>query len=449
MGIFTTRFIDTFKESSLINNESSNYDVGEVMCNISSLALNEYYNCQSLLESTIGDEKQQLYLEAKMDVLLEFSIKDIGEKIKNAFKWLWEKIKELGRWIKGLFTKSKAKETKDNINKAKTEAQKNPEKAKINPNKELESKLDSEVSKIANDKTSGDTDNSTAIAAAVEKAIKEAETKYGEEEKKAAAATKAFYKIMYKPMLYFEPNWFIRKDFVQNTTTRLSNIKKSLDTFQVRDPKNRTMGDLTDFKAQLGELDTLSAFSPEYMKRFITSDSSLTKDNNGTAQVKMAKSKIRKAVLAVSADNMREEKTKIDTNSETAMISMIKWLDNKIHLFENNYIKSLESLSKTVENQISIVEKNIMGTINELSNKKYDITDTGYDNDGNTVVKNKQLSIPPSKIYFLQEHTMEILYQIKTNTVIVSSIYASTRHGLAELNIASKRICALFGISSI
>lgn len=445
MGIFTTRFINTFKESSLINNESSNYDVGYELCNISSLALNEYYNCQSLLESTIGDEKQQLYLEAKMDVLLEFSIKDIGEKIKNALKWLWEKIKELGRWIKGLFTKSKTKETKDNINKAKTEAQKNPEKTKINPNKELESKLDSEASKISNDKTgSEDVDNSAAMAAAVEKAIKEAEAKYTEEEKKAAAATKAFYKIMYDPMLYFEPNWFIRKDFVQNTTIRLSNIRKSLDTFQLRDPKNNTMGNLTDFKAQLGELDTLSAFSPEYIKRF-PFVKKLISDKNG----KINHNIIKQSVINVSTDNMREKRKEIDTNPETAMISMIKWLDNKIKLFENNYIKNLESISKTVESQINIVEKNIMGMINEISNKKIDITDTGYDNDGNVVYKYKQLGFPPTKIKFLQDSTMEILFQIKTNTAIVSSIYGQTKSGLAHLNTASKRICTLFGISSI
>ncbi len=93
--------------------------VTDSMINFGSLAYNEYLNYKSMLENCIDDSSRPI-LEAKVEVLQEIGVKDIWEKIKEAFRKLVQMIKDLFNKIKSFFKNKKIKNLEKEVSDLKS-----------------------------------------------------------------------------------------------------------------------------------------------------------------------------------------------------------------------------------------------------------------------------------------------------------------------------------------
>ena len=123
MGFYGNRFL--VNENNTIENIS----------NTISVSFTEYCNYCSLLESCIDDNERTI-LEAKVEVLYEVSIKDIGLWIKKAINKIIEIIKEAWSKVKEFFRSKKSKMMEEEIKNLKKDVE-NLRKENIDLDKEL------------------------------------------------------------------------------------------------------------------------------------------------------------------------------------------------------------------------------------------------------------------------------------------------------------------------
>lgn len=77
-------------------------DIGD----LTSIVFEEYLNQQKLLESC-SSSKERMIIESKLEVLQELSFRDIKDKIVKAIQAVIRFISEIGKRIKGFFTRNK------------------------------------------------------------------------------------------------------------------------------------------------------------------------------------------------------------------------------------------------------------------------------------------------------------------------------------------------------
>lgn len=121
--MYVEAYLNTFNGGSINKTYTSSSTVEEQILSLESIVFNEYNSCVTLLESAVGYE-DRIRLEAKVEVLRELSLKDIGDKFKQAWEWIKELVKKFIDWITGFFRKSGTEKTKKNIDEAKKELQK-------------------------------------------------------------------------------------------------------------------------------------------------------------------------------------------------------------------------------------------------------------------------------------------------------------------------------------
>lgn len=200
----------------LLESTTSSYDGGYVggfdeMNLLHSVALEEYQNYKNILESCT-DMSQIPIIEAKLDVLQEISIKDIGDKIKKFFRFIRDKIKEIIDKIMGLFRKK---------NKQKLEKE----------TKELKDRIEKEFEPINN------------IAKDIEKLNKDVEE--SNEKLKEVKLRNTMSKIVKNNAIYFDMNNYV----VDNPEQRLNKIL----TIAAKLEKEGIRDSAQDFATKVGE----------------------------------------------------------------------------------------------------------------------------------------------------------------------------------------------------
>lgn len=105
MGFYGNQFL--LKETVIENNIDD-------ISNIVSYSYNELCNYNNLLESCIDDKEREL-LEAKVEVLYEISMKDIGAFIKKAINRIIEIIRDAWNKIREFFKSKKSKMMEEEI----------------------------------------------------------------------------------------------------------------------------------------------------------------------------------------------------------------------------------------------------------------------------------------------------------------------------------------------
>lgn len=109
--MYAEAYLNTFNGGSINKTYTSSSTVEEQILSLESIVFNEYNSCVTLLESAVGYE-DRIRLEAKVEVLRELSLKDIGDKFKQAWEWIKEQVKKFIDWITGFFRKSGTEKTK-------------------------------------------------------------------------------------------------------------------------------------------------------------------------------------------------------------------------------------------------------------------------------------------------------------------------------------------------
>ena len=420
MGIFTDKFIKNFNENASLNSTRySTYDIGAELCNISSLALNECMNRQSLLESAGVDLEQQRILEAQIDVLLEFSVKDIWEKIKSFFKWIWEQIKKLGRWIKGLFTKGKGKETEKNINTALAIVNKSNIDTQIQEDRELLA-IEEKIIRTAKNATENilaieDKEANKSVDSVVVENIKKELDKTVENKKRSIALL--FYSAKLLPSLYYEPKTFINDKFASNTSGLISKFSGKLDEYKKdsrQDSKiNRQIESLFDGSDMFNYM----SLSEEIMKKY---DMKKAVDmNKDQTEAKINPKGLNKLIEKENVLNMEKESKKIQNFKD-----LLNWMDTRVKIISNNDIKVLEKLNNDLSAQTTMVEKTLNEKIKDLSNGSSSNTRS-------------------ATIKFLSIASTDLLFILRFNATVLDHLQKNTFKTLNRLNSISAKFISL------
>lgn len=344
MGVYTDKFLNNYSASGGRYVYRPSFDVGAELSNFSSVALTEASNYMTLMESTFDPQEQRI-LEAKLDVLYEVSIKDIGAKIKSFFKWIKDQVKKFFAWVKGLFKKTKSAETKSNAKKADDAAKKIPP---------------------AQSPTQGAEEAKNQAIQAAGEAIRK-----GEEPKKAVidqlndnpdlAHNKkalAFVKqITSLNILYLDIKDIINFNFQAATNAKLAQMRKigNIASANASGDYGRT--------STVGEIEAVGRGKEECFcltKKFITMMNNkgtgpITKNSEaGSTGINFNPKVFDEVTEEFCYQRMVEALKSMNLDD---LSTYTKWLDNKANTTANVDIKTIERLITTLEKQISDSEK--------------------------------------------------------------------------------------------
>lgn len=356
MGVYTDKFLNNYSASGGRYAYRPSFDIGAELSNFSSVALTEASNYMTLMESTFDPQEQRI-LEAKLDVLYEVSIKDIGAKIKSFFKWIKDQVKKFFAWVKGLFKKTKSAETKSNTKKADDAAKKIPPAQ--SPTQGAD-KAKQEATKAAEEAVK----HNESVGAAVQKAVeKNMDNISLAKNKKALMFVK---KITSIPLLYLDVDAIINPGFVGATNAELAKMKRQINSV------SNTGGlgnDTSNSTANINK--DIMAIKWDFIEKSKTVGATdIIKDSGQGAVLNVAS--LNKGIDYHCVVNMHETLTSLNIDD---LSTYTKWLDNKAALVANRDIKTMEVLIKNLDQQVNQAEKATDEIISLVNNKSVEKKD--------------------------------------------------------------------------
>lgn len=343
--------------------ENADDNLAFKLINAQSLALTESKNYSIMMESSMDSQEIKI-LEAKIDVLNEISIREIGQKIIDALTWIKDQIVRFFRWLKSLFSKSKVDEAEKNVKKAKEELKNDP----------------GTVNFILVDKGK----NSTAIQNAIKstelairdgKSVPEAVSQVVDKEEldsnsKEKRNQRQKYKLLIKQSvsyisLYFDATSVINTDFVSATDKLYSSMDEELRIYgggSINGPSNTLEDKDEQFDFDPSEITSCIALKREVLN--YDSKLPILEFNNGN--VKLLSKNFNSVLDRKTADNMKN----------TAGVNLsdistyIKWLETKISMVKGKDIPLFNSFLKQLDKQIDEGKKVVAGYQNYISKDK-------------------------------------------------------------------------------
>lgn len=315
------------------------------LINAQSLALTESKNYSIMMESSMDNQEIKI-LEAKIDVLNEISIREIGQKIIDALTWIKDQIVRFFRWLKSLFSKSKVDEAEKNVKKAKEELKNDP----------------GTVNFILDDKGKNSTViqnaiKSTELAIRDGKSVPEAVSQVVDKEEldsnsKEKRNQRQKYKLLIKQSvsyisLYFDATSVINTDFVSATNKLYSSMDEELRIYgggSINSPSNTLEDKDERFDFDPSEITSCIALKREVLN--YDSKLPILEFNNGN--VKLLSKNFNSVLDRKTADNMKN----------TAGVNLsdistyIKWLETKISMVKGKDIPLFNSFLKQLDKQI-------------------------------------------------------------------------------------------------
>lgn len=329
-------------------------------------------NLQAVLsESVDNDPSHMQIVEAQIQILTEVSIKDIGEKIKSFFRWIWEQIKKFGRMIKGIFVKEKNEKIGEKIKKVQEKTKSNDVAIKV---EEKAGKKDGEESTaliVITPQRPATTSGPQRPAAPTTDL-----TTGGPTSPDNPGGGSAYCPID----LFLDPSQIVDTKIGQTLQNVVSNLNKAMD--DLFDLFNK--GKMDEFKSYMDNLDVGGDFNDPgvfFTQEFRTelekvSGLSMDKlyyvevngDNPATASMKIGTHKnvstfMNKACIEVCKNKM---KSALGNDHLSSMANLLmeryKTLINRelpsLQALENSFEKSLSSLEKTANSNISKLNTN-------------------------------------------------------------------------------------------
>ena len=343
---------------------NSDSNIFGAMSDFASIPLQECMSLQQILTESTVDSTQQRIIEAQIQILTEVSLKDIWEKIKSFFRLIWEKIKKVGQWIKGLLIRNKQNKTGEKLKKVENEVKKNDIEIKV------------EEKKIENKSEDGDSEDNTILTVS---SVEKMDASLGGDNFKKNHNKIAHCVI--RPALFFEPDQVLNMNYIQQMESTIDEFKNVIN--KIADATSTTNADNFEdtIEGIMGNAENNLEIESYFSSNFVSELEKVAKTDIGKIfwthyegeagqekaptgieirSNKNAKQFMNKACTRICVNKMRET-----LKGSKHLSDIVKYLLDRHKALTNN-VQELDSLQKNFEKVTERFEKDMSKIANTV-----------------------------------------------------------------------------------